>query len=66
MKIGVLINFKIQDIILGYLQKDVNYDLINLLIMCTEKYRFQCTVNYNKYLCLFFLIKNGFSEHLTL
>ena len=40
MKIGLLINFKIQDIILGYLQKDVNYDVTNLLVMCTKKYIF--------------------------
>ena len=47
-KIGVLINFKIQDIILGYLQKDFNYDLINLLVMCTKKYIFKCAIIFFK------------------
>ena len=68
IKIGLLINFKIQDIIFGYLQKDVNYDVINLLGMCTKMYVFQCAVNYNKINIYVFSkkFKSSFYEHLTL
>ena len=68
MKIGVLINLKPQDMIFGYLQKDVNYDLINLLVICTKKYIFQYAINYNKINIYVFQkkIKSTFYEHLTL
>ena len=31
--------------VLGICKKDVNYDLINPLVMCTRKYIFQCIIN---------------------
>ena len=48
MKLDISIIFTIQEIIFGYLQKDTNYDLINLLVSCTKKYIFHCAVNYKK------------------
>ena len=38
MKSGVSKTFKIQEMIFGYLEKNVNYKLINLLTMCTKYY----------------------------
>ena len=67
MKLGISIQFTIQEIIFGYLEKDINYDLINLLIMCAKKYIFYCAVNY-KSINIFALqvrIKNSFYEYIT-
>ena len=68
MKLDISIIFTIQEIIFGYLQKDTNYDLINLLVLCTKKYIFHCAVNYKK-VNIFVLqtrIKHSFYEYMTL
>ena len=68
MKFDISIIFTIQEIIFGYLQKDTNYDLINLLVLCTKKYIFHCAVNYKK-VNIFVLqtrIKHSFYEYMTL
>ena len=65
---GIEIKFNTQQIIFGYLQKDINSDLINLIIMCAKKYIFQCAVNYKKVNIYNFQLKlkNSFYEQLTL
>ena len=68
MKLDISIIFTTQEIIFVYLQKDTNYDLINLLVLCTKKYIFHCAVNYKK-VNIFVLqtrIKHSFYEYMTL